>query len=47
MVTSRKRKSEHRKNLVGETNKQNFGAIDYTKLLSPEQRVDKGQMRLK
>jgi len=47
MVTSSKRKSEHRKNLIGESNKQSYSYCDYTKILSKEQMVDKGQTRLK
>lgn len=48
MTLGRKRKKEYRLNLIGETNKPSHsGFCDYTKILSSEQKVPKGQTRLK
>ena len=48
MVISRTRKAEHRRNLIGESNKEKrWGSCDYTKLLNPNQQIAKGQTRLK
>lgn len=46
MGVSRERKRKHRMDLIGEKH-QNHGVCDYTKLESPEEKVPKGQMRLK
>ena len=49
MTLSRTRKKTHKLNLIGETNKKMYynQGCDYTKILSPNQKVPKGQARLK
>lgn len=47
MVLSRERKSEHKKNLIGESNHpRDFAGVDYEKLKHPERIRKKGQTKL-
>ncbi len=47
MGVSSARKRKHRMDLIGEKQHQSPGYVDYTKIKSPEERVPKGQTRLK
>ena len=47
MGVSSARKRKHRMDLIGEKQQKSPDVIDYTKLKSPEEKVSKGQTRLK
>ncbi len=47
MGVSSTRKRKHKMDLIGEKQQHPPGSIDYTKLKSPEEKVTKGQTRLK